>query len=790
MGAFYSIIIPAWNVEKYIDRCMKSCADFGNDLFEIIVVNDGSTDNTLEIVKKNLKSNIKVISTENKGLSEARNLGINKACGEYIIFLDADDWLEKEIEDYLRGKIKTIEADVIYYGVQNVRESDNMISQQEKYCTNENKEYTGKEVLSLCRKRPMPHEAWRGIYRRKFLLDNNICFMPDVIYEDVPFWFAVVRCAKKIEYTNRVFYNCFSRDGSITHSKIKYKNILSIFRLTDNILSCSSDSDYLEVAAKKITDTLMFCEKSIKTSEICDLINDKNEFIELKVQIIKKIEDIYNVNQYNHLKMTYMLISNIVTYLGIYSDELIAKMWHYRKKIIDYIYGFMKEWELDDEYRRIGIYGCGHNSDVILDTYKKICGEIKNEYYYVDTYCKSLQKKHFNHDIINVSDVKKYDIEKVIICSNIYEDSMYENIKTYLCETCVYRTYGEDTFSLDGIISGNYIELLHRLRDTRLCKRIILLQTPQYSNVGDHLIAVAEKQFIMSYMPEYQIVEISNDEYSQYKSRLKNEINQDDIIMITGGGFFGSLWTEGGYNDTLDILEGYPDNQIWVMPQTIYFSNDEYGHYYEELTKKIMSRPNLKICVREKKSYEIIDNMRLKHSDIMLCPDIALFYTLKCNKTERIYNTCGVILRDDKESVRSDCILKSIIDIAYDYGYFVKESSMIYDTSILRSSRADVVKEKLEEISKYSIVVTDRLHCMIMCAITKTPCIVFDNLSNKVYGVYKWIESLDYIVFVSDENNIREAFRKLSKNDNLFNNYIHLENEWNKMHKFFINGED
>lgn len=78
MGYFYSIIIPAWNVEKYIEKCIRSCVNFNNREFEIIIINDGSTDSTLEVINQKFgdNDNIRVITTANRGLSEARNEGI------------------------------------------------------------------------------------------------------------------------------------------------------------------------------------------------------------------------------------------------------------------------------------------------------------------------------------------------------------------------------------------------------------------------------------------------------------------------------------------------------------------------------------------------------------------------------------------------------------------------------------------------------------------------------------------------------------------------------------------
>ena len=93
---FISVIIPAYNVEKYIKRCVDSVLNQNYEKFEIIIINDGSTDSTLNICNENYKNkeNIKIINQENRGLSGARNAGINAAIGEYLMFVDGDDFLD------------------------------------------------------------------------------------------------------------------------------------------------------------------------------------------------------------------------------------------------------------------------------------------------------------------------------------------------------------------------------------------------------------------------------------------------------------------------------------------------------------------------------------------------------------------------------------------------------------------------------------------------------------------------------------------------------------------------
>ena len=201
-----SIIIPAYNTERYIKRCVDSCLAISGIEKEIIIINDGSTDNTFNILNKNYYSvkDIYIVNTDNRGLSEARNLGLVRATGDYIVFLDSDDWIESKIAEILLDKKLSV-ADVVYYAAQSiVEEEGNKIYQQNPYPIEEYRLYTSDEVFELNNKYRdddrMLHHAWRGIYNRVFLLNNHISFIPGILYEDNAFWFEVIRNATKIIY--------------------------------------------------------------------------------------------------------------------------------------------------------------------------------------------------------------------------------------------------------------------------------------------------------------------------------------------------------------------------------------------------------------------------------------------------------------------------------------------------------------------------------------------------------------------------------------------------------------
>ena len=185
-----SIIVPVYNVEKYVRSCIESIyrQELNENRFEVIIVNDGSTDRSMEMIAYIIQthSNITVINQKNQGLSVARNNGIAIAKGEYLLMPDSDDMLidysvKPLLEKGLAEKADIIMADFVQM---NDEEIDNLrnhpIKQQKSFITTE---IYSRDLLTdnYCR------WYWRSLYRKDFLFDNKISFVPGIYAQDVPF---------------------------------------------------------------------------------------------------------------------------------------------------------------------------------------------------------------------------------------------------------------------------------------------------------------------------------------------------------------------------------------------------------------------------------------------------------------------------------------------------------------------------------------------------------------------------------------------------------------------------
>ena len=187
-----SIIVPVYNVEKYIRSCIESIFKQGLDdaSFEVIIVNDGSTDRSMEMIEYIISQhrNITVINQDNKGLSIARNNGIANAKGKYILMPDSDDLLIENslkplLEIALESQADLIVADFKSMTDNEIEQTNTSLLQLEMF---NYREKTGEELF-LEDLNPYHCYVWRTLYRRNFLIENNLTFVPGIYIQDVPF---------------------------------------------------------------------------------------------------------------------------------------------------------------------------------------------------------------------------------------------------------------------------------------------------------------------------------------------------------------------------------------------------------------------------------------------------------------------------------------------------------------------------------------------------------------------------------------------------------------------------
>lgn len=295
-----SIIIPMYNVEQYLKRCVNSVYAQGlnENEFEVIIVNDGSPDNSLDVAIRltNGKDNVKIITQENKGLGGARNTGIANAKGDYLVFLDADDWYIENTLPLLLNNIQN--EDIIEFSV-SVRDDFNELSTIKfplvEIYTGIDYYFKYKSINSVCNK----------IYKRSFLIMHNINFQEKIYGEDFEFNSYALFFAEKVKSIEDLIIVFFQSKNSITRNNDRslkekyvfdYISILNDLKIGKNkyatTLLQKHFFDY-RMTEKNVTIIVLFLKEALPFKLYIDVkrqLYDQNLFVLTEKLKIKKYE--------------------------------------------------------------------------------------------------------------------------------------------------------------------------------------------------------------------------------------------------------------------------------------------------------------------------------------------------------------------------------------------------------------------------------------------------------------------------------------------------------------------
>ena len=246
-----SVIVPIYNVEKYLPRCIESIINQTYNNLEIILIDDGSTDKSLEIAEKyKLKDNrINVFSKENGGASSCRNLGIQVANGYYVTFVDSDDSLDINAYSELMQLKRDEDFDIILFGMRILTEkryANEKINEEVK-----EEIFQGNEVLDrfFCiNGKKMSTSSCNKLYKKNLLKD--IRFVENYTGEDIYFNYQAFKKAKVIIETSARYYNYFVRKGSVSYGKIK-KNSFDCLIMWEKVSRENSNKSYEEQIVKQ-----------------------------------------------------------------------------------------------------------------------------------------------------------------------------------------------------------------------------------------------------------------------------------------------------------------------------------------------------------------------------------------------------------------------------------------------------------------------------------------------------------------------------------------------------------
>ena len=231
-----SVIVPVFKVENYIEECLRSIAEQSFRDFELVLVDDCSPDNSITIAQKVLDEykneiNVKFLKhSVNQGLSAARNTGLSAATGEYVIFVDSDDWILPDCLEKLVRKAEECQADVTIGNYeensQSVASASHDAYEERVYETPDilKKHFEGKELFPM---------AWNKLVRRDFLVNNNIKFIVGLVHEDEPWSLELAAASRRYAIEKSITYHYRRHSGTLSTNNdfskyfIHYCNILS-----------------------------------------------------------------------------------------------------------------------------------------------------------------------------------------------------------------------------------------------------------------------------------------------------------------------------------------------------------------------------------------------------------------------------------------------------------------------------------------------------------------------------------------------------------------------------------
>lgn len=282
-----SIIVPVYNVEKYLPKCLDSLVNQTFKDIEIICVNDGSPDNSIDILNEYAQKDdrVKVITKENGGLFSARHEGMKYINGEYVIFVDSDDWVSHSLVEKCLNAAKVENPDVVVYGAFSVREKSGKI-----HCKRGGYDYA-KIPKNFNRKNIFnyPPTAWSKMYKTEFLKEHNIRFQEIKNGEDQLFFVHSMLCADKIRKVNEnLYYYIKSRAGAITavNKKTSLSPVMNLYAIDKLLDSLNIDEEYKKFILSK------YFKKALSWfAKASDDISDR--FYEETMDVRKYLSDKY-----------------------------------------------------------------------------------------------------------------------------------------------------------------------------------------------------------------------------------------------------------------------------------------------------------------------------------------------------------------------------------------------------------------------------------------------------------------------------------------------------------------
>lgn len=300
-----SVIVPVYNSEKYLEQCLYSIINQTYSNIEIIIVDDGSTDKSKNIYSyiNNKDCRIKIIKENHKGPSNARNRGIEEATGDYILFVDSDDWIDEKLVEKCINIYEKYDIDCIVYEANTVYpkkvEKEGSIYKEGIY----NKH----EVISKLIIKEKINSPWNKMYKKSIIDSNNIKYDDDIVIgEDLLFNINYFKFIEKIYISNEKMYNYRMHNSSLTKKYIpnKYEQLMFVNEKMKQELE--------EICSKELTEALIYIKFKNICSSLRDVLHRECKFN--KKEIYSYVEKVKTRNKriiVKHINLKILILSYI-----------------------------------------------------------------------------------------------------------------------------------------------------------------------------------------------------------------------------------------------------------------------------------------------------------------------------------------------------------------------------------------------------------------------------------------------------------------------------------------------
>jgi len=724
-----SWLMPIYNGGKYLRRALDSMLNQTMQNFDIIIIVEyGCIDDTSLICEEYSKKDtrVKVYHNQEKlGITKSLNYGLELCKGKYIARMDADDYsyperLEKQVA------FMEVNPDVGILCTNRRIICNNGITYNNDPPTDP-EEIRVRLLFAFCLNHPTM------MLRTDLFKINNWKYPENGEAED----YAL--CA-----------SLFFKTSIACLSEV----LLDYYEHGENAIFAKFDT--VRAASADISRNAIFITLGVDTKDYADIYfgwceNDIPPY-DIKTYLFKGVQllkEIYNANErmlkFNSeiLRKALLIQWKKITCLAGFSSFLNIEFDKVTLNIIED--AISNADSLFSSNAKVIIYGTGYYC-------KEILSYLNGEYPFdLLFFCDSSQEKQetifFDRKIISPKELPNINFDYILIASPLYESE----IKRFLIEDIGLSS--QKTLALPSINALDFFKKRNRYdkyyAHNGTERRVYLFCAPDYGNLGDHSIAVAEHNFFKEKFA-IEIAEVPLMKYSETAVVVKHHILPSDIVLITGGGFLGSLWFSAE-QQARDVIKNYPNNPIIILPQSIFWEKTpRWKKECEETQQVYASHGNLTLCARDPATYKLMQEL-YPTCHLLLMPDMALYMNWNSFfDTDTLRNGTLLCLKKDEESILTDENHQYLLNIGKKLCGEAKFCNTDLLIPISQEERESKLREKINEFRKAELVVTDRLHGMIFAAVAETPCVALNGLTHKLQATFEWVKHLPYMRFAEN----------------------------------------